>query len=472
MAPFKAQNMSLNSFVTARGEEIARAQAVQAAAARLEPDVRMSPVLVKPGGADGTRIIVNGRPLDWTGVAGADDRVRAHAGEQARAAYDSLAAEYDLIVLEGAGSPGEVNLKQFDFVNMRMAAYAAAPVLIAGDIDRGGVFASFVGTLEVLAEWERALVAGFIVNRFRGDRAQLGPALAFMETTTGRPVAGVVPVLADHRLPEEDSVFFKSGAGSFTLTGTGATTAPDIDLVLLDLPYIANFNDFDPLAIEPDVRLRVVQGPGTLGRPDAVLIPGTKNTLHDLRFLRESGLARALLDLAAAGRTELVGVCGGMQMLGRRVHDPGAVESRRQGGEGLGLLELETSFFPHKILRQIQVTHRPSGLALRGYEIHHGRTIAAGRNVIMETGGEVIGIENETGIVWGTYLHGIFDDDAFRRWFVDRLRVRRGLPALGAIQARYDLEPALARLAAHVRAHVDMNQIYRMMGCRGANRPG
>lgn len=479
VAPFKAQNISLNSFVTARGAEVARAQAVQAAACRLDPDVRMSPVLLKPGGAEGSQAIIAGKPAG--SLSSLDPRAyRRRARAEARSSYDSLSAEFDAIVLEGAGSPGEVNLKAADIANMQMARYAEAPVLLAGDIDRGGVFASFVGTMEVLDEWERRLVAGFLVNRMRGDAGLLGSALDYMQERCGRPVLGVIPYLSDPGLPEEDSVGFQDRASFFALgaaehhaagenrqagaAGDADATPGPIEIALIDLPFLSNFTDFEPLAREPDVRLRVVRRGDALGRPDLVLLPGTKNSLHDLDYLVDSGLAAAIRSLAQSGTSTIVGLCGGMQMLGRSLHDPERIESGAGRRAGLGLLDLETTLAPEKTLRQVRARHLPSGLTVRGYEIHHGRTLAPAELTIMYVDGEVGGVADDEGRVWGTYLHGVFDDDEFRRWFVDSLRERRGLPAMGVVQTRYDLEPAFERLAAEVRASVDMDRIYRLMG--------
>lgn len=461
VAPFKAQNMSLNSFVTREGGEMGRAQVVQAQACRLEPDVRMNPVLLKPNSETGSQVIVRGKPV---GNMRVDEYVRykPQAFAAVRECYDALAAEFEVIVLEGAGSPGEVNLKSHDIVNMRMAEHAAAPVLIVGDIDRGGVFASFVGTLEVLAEWERRWIAGWIVNRFRGDPTLLTPALDYMQERTGRPVLGVVPFLPDLGLPQEDSVEFKSGA-----IDPRTPEGPTVEIAVIDLPHIANFTDFDAFRGEPDVRLRFIRSAEEFGTPDAVILPGSKNTMADLEYLRRSGLADRLAQRAREGRTELVGICGGLQMLGREVSDPVEIESAPTSAFALGLLSATTVMAKEKTLVRASARHGPSGLEVAGYEIHHGQTCYDGcQPCFIRDDGQVVGVANPDGRVWGTYLHGVFDADAFRRWFIDRLRVRRGLPALGAVAARYDIEPALDRLALAVRQSVRMDQIYRILGLR------
>ncbi len=469
VAPFKAQNMSLNSFVTADGGEMSRAQVVQAQACRLEPDVRMNPVLLKPSSDTGCQVIVRGRAVGNMGVAGYD-QYKPQAVAAVEASYDALASEFDAVILEGAGSPGEVNLKSRDIVNMRMAKYGRAPVLVVGDIDRGGVFASFVGTMEVLAEWERALIAGWVVNRFRGDAALLGPALDYTLMHTGRPVFGVVPYLQNLGLPEEDSVEFKSGA-----LDDRSERAEAVTVAVVDLPHISNFTDFDALRVETDVNLRIVRASDELGEPDAVVLPGSKNVLHDLNYLRRSGLAERLLSLARAGRTEIVGICGGLQLLGREILDPGAIESAAGGDRGLGLLNVVTTMASEKTLARAEGVHGPSGCRVVGYEIHHGRTtpaLSAGEGaegdevIVQRDDGEAIGFGASDHRIWGTYLHGIFDADAFRRWFIDRLRARRGWAPKGVVSARYDIEPALDRLAQTVRESLDMERIYRLMRLR------
>ncbi len=463
VAPFKAQNMSLNSFVTQEGGEMGRAQAVQAQACRIDPDVRMNPILLKPNDDTGAQVILMGKPVGNMSVHQYIE-YKSVAFEEAKKAYASLANEFDVIVLEGAGSPAEVNLKNHDIVNMKMAGYAEAPVLLVGDIDRGGVFASFVGTMEVLSEWERKQMAGFVINRFRGKEDLLDPAITYTRAHTGLPCFGIVPYLHDLGLPEEDSVEFKSGAldGPFRENG--------IEIAVIDFPHISNFTDFDSLRIEPDVFLRVVRSPSDLNQPDAVVLPGSKNVIADLEYLRQSGLDRKILDLSDKGHTEVVGLCGGFQMLGQSVDDPYGIESANQKTtRGLGLMTISTVMAQEKTLVRTEGTHVPSGLKVRGYEIHHGQTYGIPLvPLILRQDGEVIGAESPERNVWGTYLHGIFDADDFRRWFIDRLRVRRDLPAIGKICAVYNLEPAYERLAEVVRRRLKMDEIYRVMGLRRA----
>ncbi len=459
VAPFKAQNMSLNSFVTRDGGEMGRAQVVQAQACRLEPDVRMNPVLLKPSSDTGSQVIVLGRPLANMDVT-QYIRYKQEAFARVKEAYDALASEHDVMVLEGAGSPAEINLKGHDMVNMHMARYAASPVIIVGDIDRGGVFASFVGTMELLEEWERRLTAGFVINRFRGDQSLLAEAIDYTTRHTERPTFGVVPYLKDLGLPEEDSVTFKNAKNDHRPERNDR-----VEIALIDLPHISNFTDFDALRAEPDVFLRIVRSQKELGHPDAVILPGSKNVIGDVEYLTASGLAAQLSSLAAGGHAEIVGVCGGFQILGREIADPHGIESRGKTMRGLGLLPVSTILAIDKTLKRISAVHHESGLVLQGYEIHHGLTDGSCLPAtVTADDGRVLGIRSKSGLVWGTYLHGLFDADAFRRWFVDRLRMRRALPPLGKIVAAYDLEPALDRLAEVVRAGLDIKAIYRIMG--------
>jgi cobyric acid synthase CobQ len=475
VAPFKSQNMSLNSCVTAWGEEMGRAQALQAAACGLPPQARMNPVLLKPCSDTGSQVIVMGRPVGNMRVREYMD-YKPTAFEAARKAYDNLAAEFDAVILEGAGSPAEVNLKAHDIVNMAMAAYARARVLIVGDIDRGGVFAALAGTMELLAEPERSLVGGFVLNRFRGDPSLLAPAHRFMLEMTGKPVIGVVPEIADLGLPEEDSVSFKArGFGGFPEAGRR-----DLDIAVLDLPHISNFTDFDALAREPDVALRVVREARDLGEPDAIILPGSKNTLADLARLRETGLAEALAGLTSGSGgkgCEVVGICAGLQMLGERIADPTGLESDRGREDGLGLLPLTTELMPEKTLSKSSARHLSTGLRLTGYEIHHGITRspggAAGPPVLAARTNGPAGPDGRAvawgrhGRAWGTYLHGIFDEDGFRRWWLNGLRTGKGLPPLPASPeggADRALDLALDRLADTVRGALDMEAVYALLG--------
>nr|VFK60294.1 MAG: cobyric acid synthase CobQ/L-threonine-O-3-phosphate decarboxylase,TIGR01140 [Candidatus Kentron sp. TC] len=461
VAPFKAQNMSLNSYVTRTGGEMGRAQVVQAQACRRDPDARMNPVLLKPNSETGSQVILLGKPIGNMDVNNYI-QYKQRAFPLVKEAYDSLSSEVDAMVIEGAGSPGEINLKQHDIVNMGIAAHARAPVLIVGDIDRGGVFASFVGTMEVLWERERALVAGFIINRFRGQRALLASAMEYVRDHTGIPVLGVIPYLRDLGLPEEDSVSFKA------MDKDTPRRVDQVEIAVIDIPHISNFTDFDPLGLESDVCLRIVRKAHRLGSPDAVIIPGSKNAPNDLTYLRTSGLAKEIVALARKGVT-IIGICAGMQMLGQEIADPHGIESHESGlgVEGLGLLALRTVLASNKILRTVSAHHIESELTVKGYEIHHGHTSNRNLRAAMITDdGNPIGFASEDGNISGTYLHGLYDNDAFRRWFIDKLRVRRGFAPIGTTRVTYDLEPALDRLALVARENLDVEGIYRKMGLR------
>lgn len=458
VAPFKSQNMALNSFVTPAGHEIGRAQALQAQAAKLIPDVRMNPVLLKPSSEKGSQVIVNGKPVahmdfrDYT-------KYKPEAFLEVKRSYDSLASENEVMILEGAGGASEVNLKSTDIVNMKMARHAEAKVLIVGNIDYGGIFGSMVGTMETMAEWERDLVAGFVINRFRGIKELLQGGVDYLENVTKKKVVGIVPHFK-HSLPEEDSLEFKSGVLS-DLSPLGDR----IDIVLIDTPRLSNHTDLDALSQEPDVRVRHVKTTAELGHPDVIILGGSKNVTSDLIHLRENGLAQAILELTRSSKTELVGICGGYQMLGEKILDPDHVESDQAAVEGLGLLPLQTIFYPEKILKQSKLQHSLTGFTLSGYEIHHGQSYATGPCEVLFTSEESeLGHGSLSTKTWGSYLHGLFDQDEFRRWFIDRVRTRKGLAPIGKTLYRHEMESQIDELASHVRASLDMDHIYRILG--------
>jgi cobyric acid synthase CobQ len=323
------------------------------------------------------------------------------------------------------------------------------------------VFASFVGTLEVLSEQERAMVAGFAINRFRGNRELLRDAIEYVRRRTGLPTFGVIPYIGDLGLPEEDSVSFKARKEDAAPRG-----ADQVEIAVIDIPHISNFTDFDPLGLEPDVRLRIIRKAGQLELPDAVIIPGSKNVPGDLTYLRQSGLAERIWALRQKG-VAVVGICGGMQMLGDTIEDPHRLESEGIAQPGLSLLPIRTILEKEKTLKAVTALHVASGLELRGYEIHHGQTAGQGlRPAVVREDGNGLGYASEDGRVFGTYLHGLFDADLFRRWFINDLRKRRGLRVLDGIQRAFDIEPALNRLADMVRANLDVDGIYRKMGLK------
>ncbi|MFW6414823.1 MAG: cobyric acid synthase, partial [Thermodesulfobacteriota bacterium] len=428
----------------------------------LEPDVLMNPILLKPSSDTGSQVILLGKAVENMDV-NEYIRYKEQIISKVREAYLELAKSRDVIILEGAGSPAEINLKQHDITNMTMARIARANVLLTGDIDRGGVFASFIGTMELFEDWETDLTSGFIINRFRGQKSLLDPAIEATEQRTGKPMLGVVPYIGDLGLPEEDSVTFKSGWDK--IHSSPDSTA--VNIVCLDLPHISNFTDLEPLLQEPDVHVSILKTGSKLETtPDVLIIPGSKNVLGDLEALEESSHAEEIKRLAAGGQTLIVGICGGFQMLGDQVADPHGIESDQRTREGLGLLPIFTELAPQKSLSQVQATHLPSNTSLLGYEIHHGRTRRLRddvKPVITNPEDREIGLSTLDERIWGTYLHGLFDADEFRRWFIDRVRKEKGLEPLGKIQTRYDLEENLDRLADIVRENLDMQKIYAML---------
>lgn len=424
VAPFKSQNMALNSFATPAGGEIGRAQALQAEAAGLAPQVDMNPVLLKPAGERGSQLVLLGRPQ---GVYTAREyyALKERIWPVVTAALDRLRAGHDIIIAEGAGSPAEANIRRHDIANMEVALYSRAPVLIVGDIERGGLFAAVIGTMALLSESERELVAGFIINKFRGDESLLEPGLELVRECTGRRVLGVLPYLPDLRLDEEDSV---------GLDGRGRIPAPgELVVAVVRLPRMSNYTDFLPLENTEGVAVRYVDRPSELAAAHVAVIPGSKETVSDLSWLWERGLGRALIRRAREDRP-LLGICGGYQMLGRTVRDQGETHP------GLGLLPVETWFESEKRTVQVKgVTSGsawglPAGLPVHGYEIHMGVTrVDGGRPLFLlrEAGGDSIpeGCAALEGAVAGTYLHGCFDSDPFRDAWAAAMRRRAGLPA-------------------------------------------
>ena len=471
VVPFKVQNMALNAYVTRDGLEMSRAQALQAQACRIDPDVRMNPILIKPTREDGSQVIVMGKARP---VAGWGEYTAMKPGllPVIREAYDSLASEADLVVLEGAGSPAEINLMENDIVNMKAAEMADAPVLLAGDIDAGGVFAGLVGTLALLPPHQAVRIKGFILNKFRGNREILSPGLLKIREITGRPVLGVVPFLEGLLLPEEDSVSLKAGRTPLLEKRFEGDGKKRCRIVVFDLPKIANFTDLDPFYGEPDVEILFFPVGKKLSSlpfvPDALILPGSKNVVGDLAALRKSGLDEEIIDYAAGGGI-VVGLCGGFQMLGEAVLDPHGLENGPgEDSPGLGLLKMKTVLEKEKRLAQVEAVHIQSGETLRGFEMHHGRSSGEpGREIFRDVGGcpgNRLGGSDPTGRVWGSYLHGIFESDRFRRWFIDQIREKKGLPPLKEVQASYDVEKTLARLALSVRKEMDMKAVYGLIG--------
>jgi len=423
VAPFKAQNMSNNAAVCADGSEIGRAQALQAAASRLAPMVEMNPVLIKPEADSSSQVIVMGRP--WQTLEAKNYYEKKNVlWQYVTRSLDRLREAHELVIIEGAGSPVELNLKRGDIVNMAVARYANAPVVLVGDIDRGGIFAQLLGTLWLLEPEERHLLRGFIVNKFRGDLSLFQDGIQIIEQKGGIPVLGVVPYLRGLSLPDEDAVSVEVAAHA-----AQAATAAQIDIAVLALPRIANFDDFDSLRAEPGVHIRHVDSAENLGKPHAVIVPGTKSTMADLNWLRQTGLAEVVIKFAKLGG-EVVGICGGYQMLGQSIHDPQHVESQNDSTEGLGLLPITTNFLQKKatyqvsakILNFVSLTDE----MIQGYEIHMGETTSTTQWLeILSRNGEPVRIPDGSvslnGKIWGCYLHGLFANDSFRQAWLTRL---------------------------------------------------
>lgn len=470
VVPFKAQNMALNSYVTKTGEEMGRAQVAQAEAAGLEPQVDMNPVLLKPTGNSRSQVVLMGKPV------GNMSAQEYHQGYSLKAlgviqeCLDRLQQQFDVLVIEGAGSPAEVNLKANDIVNMRIAKLLTAPVLLIADIDRGGALASVVGTLELLEPEERALVKGIIINKFRGDINLLKPALTFLEEKTGKPVLGVIPHLENLGIDDEDSV---------SLDDKQTTASKELEIAVLRTPKISNFTDFDALATESDVSLRYVRPGEPLGQPDLIILPGSKNTIEDLLYLRQAGYEADIVRLNQQG-TPVLGICGGYQMLGQFIDDPEHTESDNDTTEGIGLLPLRTTFAAKKITHQITATAEKqpflgidfSGQNLTGYEIHMGRTeflepvhhaftITSRSTQPSDTAD---GVVRTDGLVMGTYLHGILDNDTYRRAILNALRSRKGLSPVTEVRSQaVEKQKSYNRLADTVRSNLDMDRLYQIM---------
>lgn len=466
VVPFKSQNMALNSFVTREGYEMGRAQVMQAEAAGLEPRVEMNPVLLKPTSDQGSQVVVMGKPLSnmfameyyqWK------EKLLPIIDD----AFTILSREHDIVIIEGAGSPAEINLRDKDLVNMGLACRIKTPVLLAGDIDRGGVFASLFGTAALLKPDERELLKGVIINKFRGDRKVLEPGLRQLEGLIKLPVLGVVPYM-HLNLDDEDSVTdrFKIRSDSRALK---------VQVVLL--PRISNFTDFNPLELHDDVSLTYIREPDELNSPDLLILPGSKNTIADLQHLRRSGWAAPLNSYVAKGGL-LMGICGGFQMLGQKILDPLGVESTNPGVPGLAFMDFETIMAKEKATRQVEAKwcyHDNNYFAsmvaeepLIGYEIHMGRTNykTVKHPLYIETTGEWEGAVNAEGNVFGTYLHGIFDNLSWTRELLNNLRQRRGLPEKsGPFSRTYReyKEMEYDNLAATVRASLDMDKIYKII---------
>jgi adenosylcobyric acid synthase len=470
VAPFKSQNMSLNSCVTSEGGEIGRAQAMQAQACDISPHTDMNPILLKPNSDTGSQVVVQGRPVGNMNVQEYDAYKPQLLGT-VRDCFERLRQAYEFVVIEGAGSISEINLRQADIANLRIALMARCPVILVADIDRGGVFAQIVGTIELLEPQERAYIKGIIINKFRGDASILAPGLDFVQERTGIPILGVLPWMSDLCLPAEDSIALNSRSKVVSIIAGHKR----IHIGILKLPRISNFTDFDALHSEPDVSISYVETAGQLKALDVLIIPGSKSTIADLYFLMERGI----YDEIKAFDGHIIGICGGYQMLGQRVLDPGGIESAVKEAVGLGLLAVETEMLADKETHQalayldgggLQVAPGCSGV-ISGYEIHMGRTTHLGtprpfarifrRGETYETIQD--GTVSDDGRVFGTYLHGIFDNELFREVYLNGVRLEKGMPQR---RRSHDVpaDDPFDRFAEHLEKHLDIRQLLAICG--------
>ena len=477
VAPFKAQNMSNNSYVTVDGREMGRAQVAQAEAAGIQPEAEMNPILLKPSGNNGSQIITMGRPLRHM-TANEYYKNKDSMLEIAKEAYQSLSNEYDVIVIEGAGSPAEINIKDNDIVNMKIAEIADAPVILVTDIERGGSFAWIVGTLELLDSDERDRVMGVIINKVRGDMGILESGIDMLEERINKPVLGVLPYFTNIDVDDEDSMNLDKR------NRASESSESQIDIAIIRLPRISNFTDFDILIREKSLSVRFVEDARSIGNPDLIIIPGTKNTIGDLESIKESGIANAVTGLANSG-TMVIGICGGYQMLGKVILDPENAESKTLETDGLGLIDVSTLFRMQKNTHQVKATLHDRGTdifkglnsdnKITGYEIHMGETellngTAPFLKILERSDKEVSmddGAVSSDGNVIGTYLHGIFDNNEFRLELINKLRKNKGLSTMLAEELNsVDKEREYDKLADWFREHVNMDLIYEKIGHR------
>jgi adenosylcobyric acid synthase len=454
VAPFKGQNMALNAYVTANGGEIGYAQAVQAWAAGVLPWVEMNPILLKPQGDMTSQVIIKGKAVGRVRAADYYQQYFDIGWQAIEESIKHLSTEFDVLVCEGAGSPAEINLKHRDLTNMRIAKYLNAPTILVVDIDRGGAFAHVVGTLELLEPEERALIKGIVINKFRGQRSLLEPGIKWLEERIGIPVVGVIPYFQEI-FPAEDSLDL--------LDRKSYKSNTDLNITVIRLPRISNFTDFDPLESEPTVSVKFLGLKQELGHPDAVIIPGSKTTITDLLLMHKTGMAEAIKNYAASGGTVL-GVCGGYQMLGQIIADPEGLEGQAGRFPGLNLLPIRTVITGQKIARQRQVTsnYPQMGLPVNGFEIHQGRSrIEQSENnqayhPLFDDAN--LGLVDSCQSVWGTYLHGLFDNGPWRRAWLNRLRQQRGLKSLptGVANYREQREQLLDTLATEIENHLNL----------------
>ena len=469
VAPFKSQNMSNNAAVCRGGGEIGRAQAVQAEAAGLEATVDMNPVLLKPEGENSCQVVIGGRAR-FQMTTRDHSYYRERAWPEIVASYNRLAAQFELIIVEGAGGAAEVNLRDRDVANWRVAELADAPVLIAADIDKGGALAALVGTVYLLSPSERSRVKGLIINKFRGDAGLLADGLRIIEDRTGVPVLGILPYVGDLDIPQEDSASLK--------TGTTVQDQRPISVGVVRFPGISNHTDFEPLAREPDVDLQYFDRPERVGHVDILCLPGSKNTIADLHWLRECGWD-GRISAHYRGGGSIVGICGGYQMLGHVIGDPYHVESSASAASGLGMLEIETVFAAEKITATVSAIDLSSRLEISGYEIHCGRVIRLDQNPafrIRERKGRSVdepeGARSDDGRVLGTSIHGLFDEPRFRRHYLNQIREQKGLTRLdtsGCGDAKSARMCAYDRFADLLANNLDISSVAALAGLSLSN---
>jgi adenosylcobyric acid synthase len=475
VAPFKSQNMALNSYITLDGKEIGRAQGVQAEAAGVIATTDMNPILIKPTREYESQVVVHGKPYQNMQAAKYRQDFFNMGLDIITQSYNRLATTYERIVIEGAGSPAEINLNDRELVNMRVARIADAPVILVGDIEKGGVFASLVGTLQLLEPEDRKRVIGVIINKFRGDVSLLEPGLKWFEEYTGKPVLGVIPYIKNLNIDAEDSVILNQYTSQVDKT-------KEIDIAVIRYPMISNFTDVDPFFVEPDCHVRFVSNAKDLGEPDMIILPGSKNTIEDMMFLKESGLAQKILLLESNRSSLIFGICGGYQMLGKRIEDPYAIESLHPEVDGLSLIPLTTRITQEKttILSKGMIFMNQESIPVEGYEIHMGESVIdedfdehrEPRELSIEGKYESLiamehrmeGSKRRDQQVLGTYFHGIFHNDLFREYLLNEIRSKKGLqPIHDRVSFNQLREEAFDRLADGVREHIQLDYIQEKM---------
>lgn len=459
-APFKSQNMALNSYITLDGKEIGRAQGVQAEAAKTIATTDMNPILIKPTREQESQIVVHGKPYKNMEAVSYRSEFFEIGLQLINESYAKLSDDYERIVIEGAGSPAEINLNDRELVNMRIANLANAPVILVGDIEKGGVFASLVGTLQLLSEEDRKRVIGVIINKFRGDLSLLTPGLDWFEDYTGVPVLGVVPYIQNLNIDAEDSVTLNQYSHEKDRT-------KPIDIAVIRYPMISNFTDIDPFSYEPDCHVRFITKPEQLKQADIIILPGSKNTIEDLGFLKRTGLMDKIISVYKSGKTIIVGICGGFQMLGESITDPNGIESKISFETGLKLLPIQTTITMVKTttLSEGHLSFAGFDIPVKGYEIHMGQsTYTDSYTPLIFMKERSDGCVSSDGMVMGTYFHGIFHNDLFREKFINEVRKMKGLEAVtGRVSFNQLREDAFDHLASHLRKHVKLEYICKKM---------